>query len=442
MTDTTFRDLSTPAVDAAWLNDVNKVVYRALGSGGTAPSTAAEVLANLNIDAVGIDLERDYGVSSTSSTADVKAALQQAIAAAAALANGGVVTVGANLKYGYKVADKTTWPTFGSVTKPVLVQDFSQGSDYGTYPTAYNGAQYRLWFFTPQTSSPGQHDGNTFWIRGAWAPNICVSNDMDLSGARTATDNRRALVTYFVNGLGTWAIGQGLNAGAGLTDEELSNFTLQKYNRAGDTLAFDYAPLVIERKTSYMAYGVGTNAPEAHHHFGRTSGSPTTYIMKVKSDSTVVDVVLEESSATTNKWSVRVSSGTWQLASVANGIAVSCDTTLRRFKVETSYAVTRVAAAYSASMTLDAASGNIFSITATNNTAFTINAPTNPGTGQPLTITIRNTSGGALGVATWNTVFKMAAWTQPGNGNSRSITFYYDGTNWIETSRTASDIPN
>lgn len=97
---------------------------------------------------------------------------------------------------------------------------------------------------------------------------------------------------------------------------------------------------------------------------------------------------------------------------------------------------------YSASMTPDASLAPVQTITATNSTAFTINAPTNPTIGQRLTITIRNTSGGALGTATWNAVFKMASWTQPGDTNSRSITFCYNGTNWIEQTRTASDIPN
>lgn len=107
---------------------------------------------------------------------------------------------------------------------------------------------------------------------------------------------------------------------------------------------------------------------------------------------------------------------------------------------------------YSASMTADVAAGLAVVITATNNAAFAINAPissalpvsaTNPvPLGTLLTLTIRNTSGGALGVATFNAVFKLSAWTQPGNGNSRSITFRWDGTNWVEVNRTAADVPN
>lgn len=97
---------------------------------------------------------------------------------------------------------------------------------------------------------------------------------------------------------------------------------------------------------------------------------------------------------------------------------------------------------YSASMTINSALGSQFLITANNGTAFTINAPTNPVDGQPITITIKNTSGGALGVVTWNAVFKMAAWTSPATGNSRSIQFMYDGTNWVEMSRATADVPN
>jgi hypothetical protein len=101
-----------------------------------------------------------------------------------------------------------------------------------------------------------------------------------------------------------------------------------------------------------------------------------------------------------------------------------------------------VTVTYSASMTIDASTGNEQVITATNATAFTINAPTNPATGQYLEVTIRNTSGGALGVATWNAAFKMTAWTQPATAFSRTIIFRYNGTNWVEKGRTAADVPN
>lgn len=97
---------------------------------------------------------------------------------------------------------------------------------------------------------------------------------------------------------------------------------------------------------------------------------------------------------------------------------------------------------YSAAMTIDASKGSVFSVSATNATAFTFNAPTNGYASQQITVVVRNTSGAALGAVTWNAAFKLAAWTQPASGFSRSITFEYNGTNWVEVSRTPVDVPN
>ena len=100
--------------------------------------------------------------------------------------------------------------------------------------------------------------------------------------------------------------------------------------------------------------------------------------------------------------------------------------------------------AYSTSMTPNCDSGSWFIITATDGVAFAINAPTNVTlTGQEIKITIKNTSGGALGVNTPNAIFKLgAAWPSPANGKNQTMTFTYDGTNWIETGRTAGDVSN
>lgn len=110
---------------------------------------------------------------------------------------------------------------------------------------------------------------------------------------------------------------------------------------------------------------------------------------------------------------------------------------------------TKLVLTYSASMTPDCRKGNIFQITATNSTAFTINAPTGDATngddGTYVTIQIKNTSGGALGAITFGTGYKLAgAFTAPATGNSRSITFYNDTVSsaWYEVSRTSADVPN
>lgn len=136
--------------------------------------------------------------------------------------------------------------------------------------------------------------------------------------------------------------------------------------------------------------------------------------------------------AVATRW-VTVSGSTTNPTISTNGGSLSIGVAL----VNTTATIT-----YSASMTPDAALGNDFVITATNGTAFTINTPTNPSTGQSIVFTIRNTSGGALGVATWAAVFKMVAWVQPANGFSRSIRFRYDGTNWVELMRGAADVAN
>ena len=103
---------------------------------------------------------------------------------------------------------------------------------------------------------------------------------------------------------------------------------------------------------------------------------------------------------------------------------------------------TRTAPTYGASVAIDASLGNVYAITATNGTGFTIANPTNASTGQTITIQIRNTSGGVLGAVTWDTLYKLAAWTSPATGNSRAVTFLYDGTNWVEVGRVAADVPN
>lgn len=94
-------------------------------------------------------------------------------------------------------------------------------------------------------------------------------------------------------------------------------------------------------------------------------------------------------------------------------------------------------------VSIDVAAGTLVNINVTSTSAFTINSPTNDGAnGQQLTICIKNTSGGALLGVTWGSEYKLSSWTNPANGFSRSISFFYDGTNWIEYSRTTADVPN
>lgn len=98
------------------------------------------------------------------------------------------------------------------------------------------------------------------------------------------------------------------------------------------------------------------------------------------------------------------------------------------------------AVTYSSSMTIDASLGNLFVITITNNSAFTINAATKPATGQIIFVRLKNTSGAASATPIWNAVWKQV--TVPVNsGTSDSYVFYYDGTNWVQIGAIYS-VPN
>jgi hypothetical protein len=96
---------------------------------------------------------------------------------------------------------------------------------------------------------------------------------------------------------------------------------------------------------------------------------------------------------------------------------------------------------YGASVSTNRSLGSVFKITATNTSAFTINAPTNMRSGDELVYDITNSSGGTMGTITWNAAFLLAgAFTNPASTKRRTIRFYYDGTNWVELNRAAADI--
>lgn len=97
-------------------------------------------------------------------------------------------------------------------------------------------------------------------------------------------------------------------------------------------------------------------------------------------------------------------------------------------------------------LTPNAGAGKQFFAVVNDGAAFSMKNPTNPTLSQVITVTIYNASGGALGTVTWDSGtggYKLAgAWVSPANGFSRSVTFWYDGTYWLEQSRTMADVPN
>jgi len=115
---------------------------------------------------------------------------------------------------------------------------------------------------------------------------------------------------------------------------------------------------------------------------------------------------------------------------------------LPKVVVNRALAQKRIIVPYTSSMTINAADGNLFQISPTNNVAFALNVPTNPTEGQEIFITIKNSTAGALGAVTWSGIFKMTAWTQPAAGFRRTLHASYNNGEWQQVGRHDLDIPN
>lgn len=101
----------------------------------------------------------------------------------------------------------------------------------------------------------------------------------------------------------------------------------------------------------------------------------------------------------------------------------------------------RLAVAFNAGAPVfSTAISDTFEITCTGNVV--VAAPTSAMDGKKITITFRNTSGGAITIG-YNAVFKVPAGLgTPATGFSRTFGFFYDGTNWIFTFQPGADTPN
>lgn len=348
MADTTF--VNGTVIEPSWLNDINDTNYTTIpailndigGLGGlsntsdvadgdaligvkrTETGAASRTQHQKNLDVVNA---KDFGAANSETQANNKTALQAAITAIGG-GNGGVIVVDYDIDYGLKTRTPSTWPDFTGITKPIIILDYSKGAtqEPSVYPTAYDGAMYRVWSHTPQTTSPGQHDGNTQWLRAAWAPAYCISNDMRVAAvgdpSRTSFDNRRAHYATMVDGEASWQVGNGTLAGASYTDEELSNFVIEKFAMTGDTLG-GFVPYLVERKTGNISYGGGRNVPSAHHHFESVTGSPALNIGMFESKSTTCSVTLRNSNGSGDDVELRNVSGSLRLHITSQGDALT-----------------------------------------------------------------------------------------------------------------------
>lgn len=150
----------------------------------------------------------DYGASTSNTNAENKTALQAAIVAASD-AGGGVVVVPAEINYGYKISNPTTYPDMSVLTVgDVVVMDYSEQNNESSGKV---GAQIRYFYGTIQTDPKGQHNGNGMVATGNWHPYYMVVNsNPDL----TVTNPYRA--TFFAQA--EKADGTNLDIGYGIGD--------------------------------------------------------------------------------------------------------------------------------------------------------------------------------------------------------------------------------
>lgn len=94
---------------------------------------------------------KDFGALSTNTPAQNKTAVQAGIAYLSTV-GGGTLIIDSDCKYGYKVRDVTTHPSFVGATADIIVRDSSVGASY-VLP-AKDGGQVREFYYTAQSSNP------------------------------------------------------------------------------------------------------------------------------------------------------------------------------------------------------------------------------------------------------------------------------------------------
>lgn len=176
-------------------------------------------------------------------------------------AGGGKLIIPYDINYGYNRYDITTLPNTSDVNNDIIVEDYSIGNSYAA-EAARDGAQLRYFYGSKGNVQDGQHDGEGYWMRGAWHPYLMISNDEDPLKAY----RRMATLFFATNGIANWGIGQGVNGSTpDGTDRDIamSDFKIVSIGIDGGSPLTSV--MVIKMDTG--RWGFNTNAPVGDYHF-------------------------------------------------------------------------------------------------------------------------------------------------------------------------------
>lgn len=231
----------------------------------------------------------DYGSpkASLANTPEQNKAALQATISACDTAGGGVVVVPRAIDYGYTTGTGGVQPDFSGVVNDMMVMDYSNSSAVYGAP-AKQGWHTKVWMHTPQTTPPGQHDGNGSRLIADWHPYHWI----DVNGAyipygsgRTADYNYRASVFFGVGGDPKWQLVQGSQQG-NLPDDDLLDFSLIGWKNGAGVLY----PMTVKYSDGSAVYGLGTSDPQAAHHFHQPTTANGKVTHKLSNDGSVAVV--------------------------------------------------------------------------------------------------------------------------------------------------------
>lgn len=173
--------------------------------------------------------------------------------------------------------------------------------------------------------------------------------------------------------------------------------------------------------------------------FNSTAAIPATWVRLV-SNTTGLGYVSTAASTSSGLFTINsVPMGSYTLYTGPTNTGpwtISADT---NYLVPSPYSIIQSVSATSGNVFIDMSLGDYIKLTA--NGSLTIAIPSNPTTGQVIKIDLLNNTAGSI-TTTWVAVFKLSggSWTDPAAGKRRKIQFTYDGSNWVEDSRSSGDI--